>query len=574
MTHQNTRHRTGAGPGRFRRLAAAVVRRPTYGGLVGAVVFWWASLAPTLLPRSWAVQGAISALCATLGYALGTLGGRLVRAVLRRRQVRLASSSWRKARLILAAFALPVVVIGPLRWLSWQNDQRDLVAMDHLAASAVVLMLVVTVVVGTVVLAAGRVVGAGVRALDRWNQRHLPRSVAQPLTVVLVLVLSVLILRDVAFSRFTNWAGTTFGAVDTGTAEGVTKPTSITVSGGTGSLVRWEDLGLQGRTFTAGATSTEELKEFWGPDTRVREPVRAYAGIRSADTAEERAELAVDDLYRAGGFDREVLVVATATGTGWIDPDAAEAIEQIYRGDTAIVSMQYSFLPSWISFITDLDLASEAGTVLYDEVYQRWAEIPAEHRPKLVVFGLSLGSFGAEAAFAGTDANTSVANIVARSDGALLVGAPHANPILRQLTDAREPASPEWAPVVNGGRSVRFVTRDPDQWEPEGPWEFPRVLYIQHPTDPVTHWSASWLWSKPGWMDSPRGYDVTDDGSWFPLVTGIQGVFDLMAGFAAPPGFGHDYRLDYVDGWTRIVAPKGWKAADTARLENFLFPDQ
>ena len=59
-------------------------------------------------------------------------------------------------------------------------------------------------------------------------------------------------------------------------------------------------------------------------------------------------------------------------------------------------------------------------------------------------------------------------------------------------------------------------------------------------------WPASIdsVWSPPDWVDHPRGYDVPDRGRWFPFVTGAQGVFDLMAGFAAPPGFGHDYRLD------------------------------
>jgi uncharacterized membrane protein len=75
-------------------------------------------------------------------------------------------------------------------------------------------------------------------------------------------------------------------------------------------------------------------------------------------------------------------------------------------------------------------------------------------------------------------------------------------------------------------------------------------------------------------MDDPRGYDVPADGRWFPVVTWVQGIFDLMAGFAAPPGFGHDYRLDYVDGWTRIAPPEGWSAEDTVRLEHFLFPDR
>jgi uncharacterized membrane protein len=49
-------------------------------------------------------------------------------------------------------------------------------------------------------------------------------------------------------------------------------------------------------------------------------------------------------------------------------------------------------------------------------------------------------------------------------------------------------------------------------------------------------------------------------------------VFDLMAGFGAPPGYGHDYRLDYVRGWSAVAPADGWTTDDAARLETFLFP--
>jgi len=49
---------------------------------------------------------------------------------------------------------------------------------------------------------------------------------------------------------------------------------------------------------------------------------------------------------------------------------------------------------------------------------------------------------------------------------------------------------------------------------------------------------------------------------------------DLLeqAGFSAPPGFGHDFRLDYVDGWSQVAPPDGWTDADTEQLERFLWP--
>jgi uncharacterized membrane protein len=387
--------------------------------------------------------------------------------------------------------------------------------------------------------------------------------------VVLVIVLTVFALRDVALDRFTQWADASFSVVDEGTNEGTVQPTASTVSGSPDSLADWDDLGVQGRDFVAQATSAEDLEAF-AEGEAPSEPVRVYAGLRSADDARARAALVVEELERTGGFDREVLVVVTSTGTGWVDPDAARSLELMHGGDTAIASMQYSYLPSWIASITDLDRATEAGAELYAAVYDAWSELPEAGRPRLISFGLSLGSFGAEGAFAGASASTSLDNITARSDGALFVGATYDNPILRQLVEARDPGSPAWAPIVEGGEVVRFRTRDPNQPEPDGPWDAPRVAYVQHPSDPVTHWSASWLWRPPEWMDSPRGYDVPAEAGWFPLVTGIQGVFDLMAGFAAPPGHGHDYRLDYPAAWADVVAPDGWDDERTAALEDFL----
>ena len=76
---------------------------------------------------------------------------------------------------------------------------------------------------------------------------------------------------------------------------------------------------------------------------------------------EERAELAVEDLERAGGFDRANLLVATTTGSGWLDAGAIDSFEYLTGGDSAIVAMQYSYLPSWISFLVDQEKAREAG---------------------------------------------------------------------------------------------------------------------------------------------------------------------------------------------------------------------
>lgn len=548
--------------------------RPTFGGLVFAILFWWRSLYPTLLPRSWIVQAAITAICVALGYALGTLAGRIGHLVLRRFGGEPSPSAKRGAWIGVAAVGILVLVLTTLVWPRWQNEQRVLVDMDRISRLVTLPMLLLTAVLLLLLVLFGRLIGRGVERLYRFNARHLPQPIAVPLTVVLVAFLGGVVARDAIVDGFSNWANAAFSTVDDSTNEGTVQPTAATVSGSPESLVQWEDLGVQGRDFVAQATSTEKMAEFAGPGyaEAPMDPIRVYVGLRSADDAEARADLAVQELERTGAFDREVLVVATSTGTGWIDPDAAEALEVMHQGDDAIVSMQYSYLPSWISTLLDKQKAQDAGSALYNAVWQRWKELPEADRPQLVAFGLSLGAFGGESAFVGDDARSSSANLTERTEGALWVGSPHETAMWQQFTDERDAGSPYWEPAYDDGRSVRFQTRQPSPNDLPEKWDDPRILYLQHPSDPVVFWAADWWWSKPGWMDEPRGDDVAQQGGWFPIVTGTQGVFDLMAGFSAPPGYGHDYRLDYVSAWSQVAPPPQWTDADSTRLEQFLHP--
>ena len=91
---------------------------------------------------------------------------------------------------------------------------------------------------------------------------------------------------------------------------------------------------------------------------------------------------------------------------------------------------------------------------MFDAVYQKWSDLPAGNRPKLYAFGLSLGSFAAEAPFSGE------ADMANRTDGVLLAGPPAFNPLNREFTDGRDPGTPEVQPVFRDGRTVRF-TNDP-----------------------------------------------------------------------------------------------------------------
>jgi uncharacterized membrane protein len=553
------------------RLRTALILRPAYGGLVVGLLAWWRSVYPTLLPRGWLAQAVISALCFSLGYIAGTLGGWLVHQLLHRTGREPSPSTRRLAWRILAIVGAVAIVAGAVFWFLWQNDQRGLVNMGDLSPVVVVPMLFAATIVTAVFFVLGRLVWFLVRALQRLLDRFIPAPFGAVATAVIVIAAGFFLTRDVVVDRFFSWANSSFSTFNDTTPDGVVAPTSDAVSGSPDSLAAWDTLGYYGRQFVAGSTPEQEIRAAAVvADADVVEPVRVYVGLQSASDPDDRAALAVKELERTGAFDRELLVVVTTTGTGWIDPDAARVIEVLHGGNTAIVGMQYSYLPSWISFLVDGDKASAAGRALYTAVHDAWSDLDPSSRPRLLVFGLSLGSFGAEAPFVGSDASASVSNYTGGADGVLQVGPTAANPIYQQLLAGRESGTPVWLPVFDDGQSVRFANRPSDVEAPFAGWDGARVLYYHHPSDPVGVWDWQTMWSRPEWMDRPRGYDVPDRGSWVPVVTWIQTVHDLIAGFSAPPGHGHDYSVDYVSAFAAVVPPDGWTQSDTDRLHDLL----
>ena len=225
-----------------------------------------------------------------------------------------------------------------------------------------------------------------------------------------------------------------------------------------------------------------------------------------------------------------------------------------------MVAMQYSYLPSWMSFLVDQAKARDAGRALFDAVYGTWADLPPDDRPELYVFGESLGTFGGEAAFSG------LADIVNRTDGVLWAGPPNFNELWRELVADRAEQSPEWLPVYEDGRTVRWADEAPDLGRPAGTWARPRLAYLQNASDPIVWWSPRLILNSPDWLSGERAPDVSEDMFWIPFVTFWQVTADMAFAVNVPEGHGHHYAADYVDGWAEVVQPDGWTDADTERL--------
>ena len=160
-----------------------------------------------------------------------------------------------------------------------------------------------------------------------------------------------------------------------------------------------------------------------------------YAGLQTADTDAGRMSVLLSELERTHAFDRKVLVIVPTTGTGWVNPVAARALEMMYNGDTAMVALQYSYLPSWISFVGDTEKSKDSGRMLIDAVHERWERLPPDHRPKLLLYGESLGSLAGQSAF-GYLPDISRMGF----DSVLWVGPPNASPLWRALIQRRDPA--------------------------------------------------------------------------------------------------------------------------------------
>jgi uncharacterized membrane protein len=290
-------------------------------------------------------------------------------------------------------------------------------------------------------------------------------------------------------------------------------------------------------------------------------PVRVYVGLNSADTPEQRARLALEELKRAGGFERSLLLLATPTGTGWIDPASQDTVEYLWRGDIATVAVQYSYLNSPLALLTQGAYGAEAARAVFVEIYRYWRALPPESRPRLFLSGLSLGSLNSDLSFDLFDI------IDDPFDGVLWSGPPFRNESWRRITRERDPGSPAWLPRFRDGAVVRFMNQHRGLDDGYGRWNDFRVVFLQYASDPITFFDPGSAWREPDWLKEPRGPDVSPDLRWFPVVTMLQLAADMVVG-TAPRGFGHEYApADYIHAWLALTEPEGWPPDEVERLQ-------
>lgn len=540
----------------LRRFTGLLCSRHPVGLSVALLFFTW-SVSPSLLPRLWYLQGVATGISIATGYGLGCGIAWVVRrcGVSPQWTQRTRTIGWRVLA-FAAVVAVPTfLVLGS--W--WQQTMRDRIGMPRESQSYYVLVLVVAVTIATVLLLIALGLRWAAARLADAAGRVVPGPVARLTAVVIVVIVVALALSGVLHRGILGVAEQSAELADKSTADGVTQPTAAERSGAPASAEAWDTLGREGRTSVAGGPTAEQISAVTG--TKALTPIRVYAGRESADSVEGIAQHVVGELLRTKAFDRKILAVVTTTGRGWVNPNVAAALEYVNGGDTAIASMQYSFLPSALSFVADRDTPRRAGQALFEAVHRVWSGLPEAKRPKLVVFGESLGSFGGQSAFA------SGADIVSRTDGALLVGTPNFAQPWARITARRDTGSSERLPIVDQGKHIRFASR-PDDVDLPGPWESPRVVFWQHASDPITWWSFDLLLQRPDWLREPLGPDVDPGMRWLPFVTFWQVTLDMIFSAEVPYGYGHAFGPDAADLWVDILDPPHWNPEMTRRIHD------
>ncbi len=266
-----------------------------------------------------------------------------------------------------------------------------------------------------------------------------------------------------------------------------------------------------------------------------RQPVRVAVGVRSAPSVEERVELAMQELERTGAFRKGTIVVASPSGTGYVNLTMAETVERMLGGDSAIVSVAYSERPSILS-VHRTPIGGRTQALLMRRIKERIDELyPGGNGPVVRVYGESLGAWTSQTAFGmGWAASRSQFGV----DSVLWLGTPG----MSSWRATREPAVARELWDRAGIQALTDAQRGAT-----------RITSFANPDDHITRFELQSLWRRPEWMREDGRYPehAIDDGPWIPIVTGVRSLIATARSAHVAAGRfeagGHDYRRDMPD---------------------------
>ena len=522
-------------------------------GVIAALAMYAVSVSPSLMARSWAWHAVASGILVACGYVAGVVVQNVAQLVIRLTGLTISASEP-----VELGFRIGIGALFALWWLyaiiqSYRRARKAaaLVNMTGETFGEYLLGTAGAVVVSWMLL---RIVGALnglcwmlIASLDA----HMPRPAAIVVSMVILFAIMFFLTSKVILRGGIGFFRRKAEQLNMRTARGIYQPFVPERSASPASSVTWESVGGQGRVFLGRGPSRLDIAQVCGGVAM--EPIRVYSGMPTGGSGiEQAAATVVAELHRTGAFDRAVILIAASTGSGWVDEWQVQPLEFLTRGNCATASLQYSYVPSALNWLTGLEPAQEASAALFAAVRAELDLMDEADRPALFVCGESLGAFASQSVF------ESFEDVLARVDGALWVGTPAFTPMHAALTAARHKGSPEVAPVVHNARRVRFVNEPSDlrtdlYGRELGPWGFPRVVYAQHPSDPVVWWTNKLIWTQPDWLRERAGRDVSLNVEFTRFVTYIQVLADLPVAGTAPGGHGHTYHEELIPLWRGIL---------------------
>ena len=522
-------------------------------GVIAALAMYAVSVSPSLMARSWAWHAVASGILVACGYVAGVVVQNVAQLVIRLTGLTISASEP-----VELGFRIGIGALFALWWIyaviqSYRRARKAaaLVNMPGETFGEYLLGTAGAVVVSWMLL---RIVGALnglcwmlIASLDA----HMPRPAAIVVSMVILFAIMFFLTSKVILRGGIGFFRRKAEQLNMRTARGIYQPFVPERSASPASSVTWESVGGQGRVFLGRGPSRLDIAQVCGGVAM--EPIRVYSGMPTGGSGiEQAAATVVAELHRTGAFDRAVILIAASTGSGWVDEWQVQPLEFLTRGNCATASLQYSYVPSALNWLTGLEPAQEASAALFAAVRAELDLMDEADRPALFVCGESLGAFASQSVF------ESFEDVLARVDGALWVGTPAFTPMHAALTAARHKGSPEVAPVVNNGRRVRFVNEPSDlrtdlYGRELGPWGFPRVVYAQHPSDPVVWWTNKLIWTQPDWLRERAGRDVSMNVEFTRFATYIQVLADLPVAGTAPGGHGHTYHEELIPLWRGIL---------------------
>jgi uncharacterized membrane protein len=526
-------------------------------GLVIGTLFFAASLTPSLIPRSPLIQGVLSGLCLAAGYGVGVLLQYLWDSL----KLRMPSPRPRRiGRTIALAVSVLIAVLALWKASAWQDSVLMLMEMPPSDGARPFKVAALALAVFVPLLLIGRAFRILTRKLADKFSRRIPTPVATLAGLFVTAWLFYSIGNGVLVRGAMGAFDASFSKLDALLEETSPQPTDALKTGGPGSLLTWEDLGRAGREAVSAAPDREKIAAMTGGPAL--EPLRIYVGLNSAPSVEERAQLALQEMIRVGAFERANVVIVTPTGTGWVDPESQPALEYVLRGDVASVTVQYSYLASWLALMADPEYGASTARAVFAAVYGHWRGLPKDTRPKLYLHGLSLGSFN-------SDLSHDLYQVIGDPyHGAFWSGPPFPSRTWRDVTARRNPGTPAWLPEFRDGSVIRFTAQHNHLAEATAPWGPFRIIYLQYASDPITFFETDALWRKPEWMKAPLGPDVSPELVWIPVVTFLQLAVDMMLATTTPRGYGHVFAFDhYLDGWASLTDAPGWTPEELEALK-------